>query len=214
MKKSLSRKKIQELYDQGADLIEFGLESMYKSIMALCEGNQDDMLRYAEETIQTEKKMDRIHDEIIDGLFSREALVFSREDRLYLINSMDEVVDSSEVVVRRASIFFPSQIPSKLIPRLIVIGESCKQIGTLLKDAIKAVFTNFDKASNYLHLIEKTRREAKQDDLEYLRRLYELDLDTKNFFYFDRLTHNIMKTVDTANTFADGIHRLIVKYQI
>ncbi|UYP48189.1 hypothetical protein NEF87_004474 [Candidatus Lokiarchaeum ossiferum] len=208
------KKKLQDLYYDGADKIEFALESMYKTIVALCEGNASQMESYAQDTILAEKKSDQIHDQIIDRLFSRESLVFSREDRLFLISQMDEVVDKAEDVVRRGTIYFPTLVPPKLIPRLISICEKGKIIGTLLKKAIKAVFTDFNEASNYLNLIEKNRREAKRDDLYVLKILYDLNLGTRNFMYFDRLIHNIMKTIDTANTFADGIHRLIVKYQL
>ncbi len=214
MMKGKKQKKIQDLYYQGADMIENALKSMYQTIVALCEGDADQMEQYAQDTIQTEKKSDEIHDQIINRLFSRETLVFSRQDRLFLISQMDEVVDKAEDVVRRATIYFPTIVPPKLVPRLIAICERGNQIGTLLKNTIKAVFTNFDEASNYLHLIEKHRREAKQDDLHFLKNLYDLNLETRNFMYFDRLIHNIMKTIDTANTFADGIHRLIVKYQL
>ena len=214
MVKAKKQKKLLDLYYDGADKIEFALESMYKTIVALCEGNAEQMESYAQDTILAEKKSDEIHDQIIDRLFSRESLVFSREDRLFLISQMDEVVDKAEDVVRRGTIYFPTLVPPKLIPRLISICEKGKIIGTLLKNAIKSVFTNFNDASNYLHLIEKNRREAKHDDLYVLKILYELNLGTRNFMYFDRLIHNIMKTIDTANTFADGIHRLIVKYQL
>jgi predicted phosphate transport protein (TIGR00153 family) len=214
MAKSKPRMKLEELYFKGAKLIEDASISMYNTIVALCEKDIEKMEEFAQKTIHSEKKSDRIHDQIIDRLFSRETLVFSRQDRLYLISQMDEVVDKAEDVVRRATIYFPSTIPSQLVPRLIAVCERGKQIGTLLKNTILAIFKDFDEASHYIHLIESYRREAKQDDLAYLKKLYTLDLETRDFLYFDRLIHYIIKTIDTANTFADGIHRLIVKYQL
>ncbi len=212
--KSKHPEKLQDLYYEGAKLIESALNSMYNSVVSLCEDNREKMSNYSEETIKKEKKMDKIHDQIIDRLYSRESLVFSRKDRLFLINQMDEIVDSAEDVVRRISIYFPKEIPGELVPRLVAICERAKQIGTLLKNAIIAVFQDFNEASNYLLLIEKYRRESRKDDLTYLKKLYSLNLDTRDFFYFERLIHHIIITIDNANTFADGIHRLIVQYKL
>lgn len=214
MGKSEKHIRLQNLFYQGADLIDLGINSMYNAIIALCEGNESEMENWANETIAIEKKLDQIHDQIINRLFSRETLVFSREDRLFLINFMDEVVDQAEYVVRRMLVHFPSSMPRELIPRLVAISERGNQIGTLLKDTIKMIFTDFDKASSFIPLITDNRREARKDDLLYLEKLFTLDLPVRDFVYFDHLIHNIMKTIDTANTFADGIHRLIVKYKL
>ena len=64
--KSNKQLKLQELYEKGADLIEVALESMNKSIVALCEKNIDEMRKYAQNTIQSEKKSDKVHDQIIN----------------------------------------------------------------------------------------------------------------------------------------------------
>ena len=209
-----NKNNLQELYYKGAKLIEFALENMNNTIVALCENDKKKMEEYTKITISAEKDMDQIHDQIEIRMYSRETLVFSRKDRLYLINQMDEIVDTVEVVVRRASVYFPSPVPPKLVPRLIAISERVNRIGTLLKEVTIAVFTNFDKASTLVPLVEKIRREAKQDDLYYLKNLYEINPEPRDFMYFDRLIHNIMATIDTANTFVDGIRRLIAKYRL
>lgn len=212
MKKSRDKASLQQLFEQGAELIEVALHHMNQAIVALCEQDGQAMHEATQQTILNEKALDKIHDNIVSRLFTREALVFSREDRLYIANGIDEIVDKAEVVVRRASIYTPNHIPQELVPRLIAISERAKIIGTLISEASIAIFYDFQKASGLVENIEDIRREAKQDDLYFLQKLYALNLETRDFLYFDHLIHNIMQCIDEANTFADGLERLIAKY--
>ena len=123
-------------------------------------------------------------------------------------------MDKAEVVVRRASVYHPKEIPRELVPRLVAISDRASIIGSLISEATIDVFTDFQKAAGLAEKISDIRRQAKQDDLHFLKMLYSLELETRDFIYFDRLITNIMKCIDEANTFSDGLRRLIAKYHL
>src|SRR6056297_380715 len=93
MSKELDNVNLQKLFEKGARLIETALGYMNQAIIGLCENDQESMQDFTQKTIQTEKKLDTIHDAIVERLFTREALVFSREDRLIIATGVDEIVD-------------------------------------------------------------------------------------------------------------------------
>jgi uncharacterized protein len=206
--------KLEDLYYQVAEKIESAQNYMFLTIKALLYSKKEEMEEYTAKTIATEKESDVIHDTIIQRMFSREVLVFSRPDRLYLINSMDDTVDKAESVVRSASIYFPKSINEKLGGYLNSISVRARNIGSLLKSAVISVFNDFNEALILVKQIEDIRRDARQDFMDYLKLLFELDLETRDLLYLDKLARKILININTANKFADGIRRLVFKYKI
>ena len=194
MKKSLHKLNLQNLFENGARIIETALQNMNKCIIGMCENNLSEMEKYTQETILNEKKLDTIHDTIIRRLFTRETLVFSREDRLYIINGIDEIVDKAEVVVRRASVYHPKEIPRELVPRLVAISERASIIGSLISEATIGIFTDFKKASALAEKISDIRRQAKQDDLHFSKNTLFVRVRYSGFCLFRSLNrlHNEM----------------------
>ena len=206
--------KLQDLFYKAAEMVERGQREMNQAITALCEHNQEEMTNFVQKTITTEKALDEIHDLVVEKMFSRESLVFSRADRLLLINHMDDVVDTAEMVVRRIAIFLPAVIPPTLVTKFVAIAEKAEVIGSLIKDAVIAIFTDFDKAFTLSHKVEDVRREAKEDYMRLLQELYRLNPESRDLLYFDRTIRNIMRNIDKTNEFADDLRLLIFKYRI
>jgi uncharacterized protein Yka (UPF0111/DUF47 family) len=206
--------KLQELFYKAAEMVERGQKEMNQAITALCEHNQAEMKKYVEKTIATEHALDEIHDQVVERMFSKESLVFSRADRLLLINEMDDVIDMAEMVVRRISVFLPDVIPPTLATKFVAIAEKAEIIGSLLKDAILAIFNDFDKAFTLAHKVQDVRRDAKEDYMQLLEEIYRLNPEPRDLLYFDRTIRNIMRNIDKAEQFADDLRMLIFKYRV
>ena len=219
LKEKMSRikhkEKLQSLYKRGADYIEISLNFMHAAMTALCDGERECFYDYIDKTIQAEKESDVIHDDIIQRLFGKETLVFSREDRLYLVNEIDDIVDSAESVVRRAAIYFPKQVPAPLITSLISMTDKIQVIGTLVKDAVKDIFDDFDRSLQSIKKVEDIRRDARTDYQRFLEKLFALvDLPARDLLYYDRLIRRVSISIGKANKFCDGLRRLIFKYRL
>jgi len=205
--------KMQDLFIEAAEKIEIAINYMSETVVALCNENLSEVKNYTNLTIKTEKEADRIYEQIIERMYSRETLVFSRPDRLYLSNQIDKVIDKAELVVRRIGSYTPSHIP-ELAELLREAANISKQIGTLLKEAIIKVFTDFDAAEKLVNKIEDIRREIRKIEWVFLKKLYEIKPDFRDLLFYDNLIQIIVITIDKAEEFADGINGLICKYHL
>ena len=205
--------KMQDLFIEAAEKIEIAINYMCETIVALCNENLSEVKKYSNLTIKTEKEADRLYEQIVERMYSRETLVFSRSDRLYLSNQIDKVIDKAELVVRRIRSYTPSHIP-KLAELLREAANISKQVGTLLKEAIIKVFTDFDAAEKLANKIEDIRRDIRKIEWVFLKKLYEIKPDFRDLLFYDNLIQIIVITIDKAEEFADGINGLICKYRL
>lgn len=205
--------KMQDLFIEAAEKIEIAINYMCETIVALCNENLSEVKKYSNLTIKTEKEADRLYEQIIERMYSRETLVFSRPDRLYLSNQIEKVIDKAELVVRRIGSYTPSHIP-ELADLLIETTNISKQIGTLLKETVIKVFTDFDAADNLANKIEDIRRDIRKIEWDFLKKLYKIKPDFPDLLFYDNLIQIIAITIDKAEEFADGINGLICKYRL
>jgi len=205
--------KMQDLFIEAAQKIEIAINYMCETIVALCNENLSEVKKYSNLTIKTEKEADRLYEQIVERMYSRETLVFSRPDRLYLSNQIDKVIDKAELVVRRIGIYTPSHIP-ELADLLRETANISKQVGTLLKESVIKVFTDFDAAEKLANIIEDIRRDIRKIEWDFLKKLYEIRPDFPDLLFYDNLIQIIVITIDKAEEFADGINGLICKYRL
>ncbi|MCP4763196.1 MAG: DUF47 family protein [archaeon] len=206
------KSKLQDLFNKDAELLEEIINSMAKSMDAFCKGN-DDLNKHIEQTIQSEKKQDRLREEILDRLFGRETMVFSRPDRLKMVNQMDDVADKAETIVRRLQMYKPN--PQKeLIEGINWMGKKIGIIGSKLKELIIAVFNDFNKAKPFITEINDLRREIRSKEYELLNILFKVKPDYADFVFFEDMITNLTKVANNAEDFSDDIYGLICKYTL
>ena len=78
-------KSIRDLFIETSSLTKDAFETMKNAVLAYVDGNFDLAKKESEITTATEKKQDRVKEELFERIFSRETMVFSRTDRILII---------------------------------------------------------------------------------------------------------------------------------
>jgi len=211
MKKGPKQPKLQGLFEESAKLTELALNNMSKAVSQCCGGqNAQDFI---DETIQTEKKQDRVREKILERLFGRETMVFSRSDRLTIVYALDRIVDKAESIVRKLMMHEPK--PHKELQSGIKwMGERTAQIGSLLRDLIVNIFTDFEKSKPLLKQISDIRREMRTKEYNLLNLLFKSGIVYTDFYYFHDIINSLTSTVNISEEFSDDIFGLICKYTL
>ncbi|MCF2139979.1 MAG: DUF47 family protein [Candidatus Lokiarchaeota archaeon] len=205
--------KLRILFDQDSDLLEKAFHAMSASLDAYIEGNEEEKEKKAHETIKIEKEQDALRSKMIERLFSKETMVFSRMDRLKIIEQMDKIVDECEIVVRKLLQFNPS-IPLNIKEKLRIITKNNAFIGTELKLLIQTVFDDFSKTSPHIKQITDLRREIREIHWQLLEENYKINKNFLEFSYLRDLIKSLAKVADRGEEFADQIFSFICKYSL
>ena len=209
--KKKKKPKLQELFVENCLFVEEAFYSMEKAIEAYLDGDFDQAIEKTNETIEIEKKQDRSREEIIGRLFSRETMVFSRSDRLSIIESLDRIADKIEIALKNL-IIHRCDISSELKEGIIKITKLNSKIGKEVKELVIAIFEDFSKGKEHVDEITNLRREVRTIHWALLEKNYSVNQDYKDFNLQETLIKNLGKVADRAEEFADQIYNLLCKY--
>ncbi|MHA1317404.1 MAG: DUF47 domain-containing protein [Candidatus Heimdallarchaeaceae archaeon] len=214
MKISIKKKKkpkLQELFIENCLFVEEAFYSMEKAIGSYLNRDFDQAIEKTNETIEIEKKQDRSREEIISRLFSRETMVFSRSDRLSIVESLDRIADKIEIALKNL-IIHRCDISPELKEGIIKITKLNSKIGKEVKELVIAIFEDFSKGKEHVEEITNLRREVRSIHWDLLEKNYSVKQDFKDFNLQETLIKNLGKVADRAEEFADQIYNLLCKY--
>ena len=204
---------LRDLFYENADLLNQAFQSTKEAVDAYCQNNIEEARLKAQATIDIEKKQDRSREIIIERIFSKETMVFTRSDRLKIIEKMDKIVDETEIVVRKLLQFNPTP-PAELIDGLEKMAENIGKIGIDLKKLIKVILVDFSEGPLYIKNINDFRREVRDIHWVLLTKIFEINLKPLEFNYFQNLIKAISKVSDKSEEFADEINGMLCKYAL
>lgn len=205
------KKKLQDLFYEDAALMSAVIESMCKGVKAF--SKSEPFEDFCMQAIDSEKKQDRVREEILGRMYTRETMVFSREDRMGLVYRMDDVADAAERVAMRLSMYKPKAL-SDVLEGIGLMGEMVERIGKNLAELIEAVFKDFDPAEDLIKKITDDRRDVRAKEYELLKSLYGRGLNASDLVFYEDLVTNLAKVGNEAEEFADIIWTLISKYTL
>jgi predicted phosphate transport protein (TIGR00153 family) len=213
MQATWKKKKINDLFLENAQVIELCLKTLSEAIFAFADGNYPLMEQKAEETIQLEKRQDRLREVITEKIFSNENMAFSRPDRLFLVNEMDDIGDEAEIVARKMRIYKPKPDP-ELLAGIKNISSEISEIGKAMNELVAGILKDFDIALKKIEININIRRDIREKHWKLMQRLYELDLPAKDFTYYLDLIKKIAHIADICEALADNLYGLILKYKM
>lgn len=215
--KIFSRKKhaksLKELFTECSELTKRAFETMKKAVLAYVDGNFTEAQKYADETIVLEKLQDREKEEFFQRLFSRETMVFSRTDRIQIIENIDKITDKIEIVVRKL-LLFQVEINENLREGIKEIAELNNQIGDQVHEMVINVQDDFEKTKENIIDITNLRRSVREKQWELQKLNYDHQQDFQAFRYTETLIKNLMESADRAEIFADRVFILVNKYAL
>ena len=215
MKLRKNKEKLQNLFVLDADYMEQALISASKSIISFCEGDRDLLKLYVRETVVFEGLQDKVRDKILERLFGREVMVFSRSDRLMMVRDMNRIVSYAERVARRL-LLNRTNIVQDIADGLKIISNQLIEIANELKSLLINVFIDFKAAKINIKHINSIRHNIRKDEYLILDFLYsnESSFSQINIVFLEDLITNTAKIANYADQIADRIFGLICKYSL
>ena len=206
-------KSLNDLFIECSHLTKKAFETMRNAVIAYVDGDFVLAEKESSKTITLEKKQDRVKEELFERMFTRETMVFSRSDRIQIIENLDKITDQIEIVVRKL-LLYQVQIKTPLQQGIKEIAELNSQIGEKVYEMVTSVLEDFTKAKNYVDQITDLRRTVREKRWELQKENYKLQDDFMTFRYIESLIKQLMESADRAEIFADRILVLIYKYAL
>lgn len=204
-------KSIRELFIETSRLTKDAFKTMNNAVLAYVDGNFDLAQKESEITTATEKKQDRVKEELFERIFSRETMVFSRTDRILMIENIDKITDKIEIVVRKL-LLYQFDIKDPLKEGIKELADLNMRIGDEVHEMVIAVLDDFEKTRVHITEITNLRRNVREKQWKLQKMNYDYQEDFLAFRYTETLIKYLMETADRAEIFADRVFILINKY--
>ncbi len=201
------------MFIECSQLTKEAFESMKNAVLAYVNGDFALAEQEADKTIALEKKQDRVKEKLFERMFTRETMVFSRSDRIQIIENIDKITDKIEIVVRKL-LLYQVKIKKPLQEGIKEIAELNNQIGEKVHEMIINVLSDFEKAKEYVTQITDLRRTVREKQWELQKMNYSYQEDFMAFRYTETLIKYLMEAADRAEVFADRMFILIYKYAL
>ncbi|MHA1199089.1 MAG: DUF47 family protein [Candidatus Heimdallarchaeaceae archaeon] len=204
-------KSLKELFIECSQITMEAFASMKDAVIEYVEGNFSEAIEISAKTIELEKKQDRVKEEIFERMFSRETMVFSRSDRIQIIENIDKITDKIEIVVRKLGLH-EIEIDKNLRAGIKEIAELSEQIGIQVHEMVINLQDDFEKAMINITQITNLRREVREKRWGLQKLNYAHQTDFQAFRYTESLIKYLTEAADRAEIFADRVFILIHKY--
>ena len=209
-------KRGEELFAQLAKELQIASAKLANAIVIWANHEKDPearskILHLKDEIVKAERRCDDIKEELIDNIFAKGAyLPAATEDRHRLVRYMDNIVNKTEVVIRRlvAREDFPARIPHEMP----ILAEKVHQCTDYIQDALKYLDSDYEKARKYAGKADSTREEARDLDFHIFGRINSPDYDAKDAYYCYKISVSLVVVAEAAEETADYIQVMTVKY--
>jgi predicted phosphate transport protein (TIGR00153 family) len=162
------------------------------------------------EIIDLERSSDRVKQKLEENIFSKGAYMPQQtQERYSLVHHMDSIIDAAEEAVRIMDL----SRPSKPLEEITEIAEKCWICTDLLQDAIKFLFTDFEKSVEYCAKVDLVREEARDIKFELLYKLFnKYDYNANEIILFRLVSERVLQVAVKAEITADYIRALAIRY--
>lgn len=212
-KKKEKKVKIRELFNQYSEVLKQAIHATGAAIIAYVENNESTKLEMIQKTIQLEKKHDRLREEITDRIFSKETMVFSREDRLNLVDDLDDIVDKAELVARKLKLV-NNPLLEDFKEGFTTIGKDLQAIGAEMHLLVTAILKDFSKGKDHITKITDIRRNIRELHWGLLEQTYTIKTEFQTFYFYNKLIKAMCHLADEVEEVADELYALICKYSL
>ncbi|MBN2229388.1 MAG: DUF47 family protein [Candidatus Thorarchaeota archaeon] len=174
------------------------------------DGRMEHLDDLEEEIIDIERKADSIKDELFEKIFSKKAyLPQQTQDRHRLVTLMDGVIDAAEDAVRMMLVGRNYRPPKEIQE----IAERCWICTDLLQDAVKYLFSDFEKSVEITLKIDKVREDARDIQFRLLNKLFnEKEFSPVEVTLFRAISERILRVAITSEETGDFIRALAVTH--
>lgn len=176
-------------------------------------GNYDEsrLKESIEKVSEIETKIDNMRREIEKGIYSKPGMTFNKQEKIELIESLDDIADYAELA-SQLMLIKNIKIPKDITHDLIELSSSTKRSIVSLRHAIVQLYTDFRKVKEYDRLAEEERNKARKLYIKIMTKLFSSDMDTKDILIIKTLSYKISRTADMSEIAADKVNFMALKY--
>lgn len=203
---------LQDLFIEDANITEELLISLCNTLVSFAKDSSD-LASHVKKTIELENKQDGLREEIINKMFGKDVMVFSREDRLKLIQDLDVIGDIAERTARRIDTHKPKK-DLEICNGLEWIAGKLRTIASELKLLIINIFEDFDKAKINIANVNHIRAEIRDNEYKLLKHIYEVKFELYDFMFLNDIIKLSASIANTIEEFSDNMTILICKYTL
>ena len=140
-----------------------------------------------------------------------EGRFFDREEKIDMIEKIDDVADDAEMAAQMM-LFKKISVPKELGEILIELTNSTKKTVLAMRNAVVHLYTNFAVVPQYVHIIEEERERVRKFHGQFISGLYSSDLPAAALLLLRDIVFRIMRTADSAEEVGDVTSFMAVKY--
>lgn len=176
-------------------------------------GNYDEsrLKESIEKVSEIETKIDNMRREIEKEIYSKPGMTFNKQEKIELIESLDDIADYAELA-SQLMLIKNIKIPKDITHDLIELSSSTKRSIVSLRHAIVQLYTDFRKVKEYDRLAEEERNKARKLYIKIMTKLFSSDMDTKDILIIKTLSYKISRTADMSEIAADKVNFMALKY--
>lgn len=179
------------------------------------EEDNEKIIEISNQIIKNEQRVDRLKEQFTENLFHKKRFLSSMQkiDNVTIIEWLDDTQDQLEIVARYFQIY-NFKIPSDLEDDMIRYTKECMDVVSRFSEAVGKIYTSFKEAKIMSEQVQNERREARESQWKLLESLFKLDADPKDLIMIKTLIRILIKAVDRAEGYSDGIRRMAIKYMV
>ncbi len=210
--RAASEEKIQKQLTKLMDLVIESATYLDISVKNFAQNYDEIRLKESIEKVsEIETKIDNIRREIEKEIYSKPGMTFNKQEKIELIESLDDIADYAELA-SQLMLIKNIKIPRDIAHDLIELSSSTKRSIVSLRHAIVQLYTDFRKVKEYDRLAEEERNKARKLYIKIMTKLFSSDMDTKDILIIKTLSYKISRTADMSEIAADKVNFMALKY--
>ncbi|MFX1482139.1 MAG: DUF47 domain-containing protein [Promethearchaeota archaeon] len=174
------------------------------------EGKEETLDELEEEIVKLERDADKIKENLVENILTKRAFLPQQsQERHSLAIHMDGIVDAAEDAIRMISVGKGMKPPEEIEE----IAEKCWICTDLLQDAVKYLFTDFNKSVERTRKLDLVREEARDIQFDLLKKLFRgSKYKAPDVHFFKSVSERILQVAIQAELTGDYIRELAIKY--
>lgn len=213
---ALMKDKTKEFYkefDLFMDNVLGSVSSLKKTIHAYCSSDKKAIAKNTEEVISFEKNADTIRREMEKTLYEGVLIPFGREDKHELMETIDDIADRSELVVRLLK-SEKIESPQKLRRTIKSLADLIEECTEKLAHSVRLLKSDLNKAVEAARKVELMRENVRECEFLLIERLFsESKNNTFNMLLVKEIISLMGQVADKAEEASDRVIALAVKYR-
>ncbi|NIV94670.1 DUF47 family protein [candidate division KSB1 bacterium] len=208
-----STKMLESQIDEFLDAVSQGSLVFKEAIKRYMEDEQD---KFAENirTVKTlENKADDLRRQVESHLYTHSLIPEQRGDVLALLESMDDVIDTTKDTLIGFSIETPT-IHSELIKKFLDLTEKATQGAECTVRACRAFFRDVNAVKDHLHKVYFYEKEADKIAEDLKRHIFKLSIELSQKIHLTHFVQHVDLLADRAEDVADRLTIYTIKRSV